>query len=374
MMLLKNIKLFIAVIFLSLTNIQVYADAIKTIPFDLDQWEINDKEGKIVDYLGQKSLMLKQGMAIVKNANFTNGIIEYDIAFSAKRTYAGVIWRWQDSKNYEKFFMRAHKSGQPDANQYTPVFNGLDGWQLYYGEGYGAPVDYVYDQWMHVKLVILNGKAEVYIRDMKKPALLIYDLKRAVKSGKLGLTANANPTYFANFSYTELSNPIFKGVFKEQKKPASRTIVAWSVSDAFDEQLLVNKFSLTADDKTARRWTPLTTETNGLANLAKVQATVKGQDTVFAHITIISDKDQIKPLHFGFSDKVKVYFNDRLIYSGDNTYGTRDYRFLGTIGLFNKLYLPLKKGNNELYIAVSEIFGGWGVIAQFADIDGISIK
>ena len=31
--------------------------------------------------------------------------------------------------------MRPHKSGKPDALQYTPVFNGLSAWQLYYGDG-----------------------------------------------------------------------------------------------------------------------------------------------------------------------------------------------------------------------------------------------
>ncbi len=375
MIILKNISVPIAIVFLSLLSLQVNATEIaKTIPFDLEQWEINDKDGKFIDYLGQKSLLLKTGNAIIKDSNFTSGIIEYDIAFSSERTYAGVMWRWQNSENYEKFFMRAHQSGQPDANQYTPVFNGLDGWQLYYGEGYGAPVDYVYNEWMHVKLVVFDGKAEVYIRDMNKPALLINDLKRATKSGKLGLIANSNPTYFSNFSYTEMSKPSFKGVFKTQKEPAIGTIMSWSVSDAFDEKSLENKLTLTEEDKNGRSWTSLASETNGLANLAKIQATEKAKDTIFARITINSDKDQTKLFRFGFSDKAKVYLNNQLIYGGNNIYGTRDYRFLGTIGLFDELYLPLKKGDNELYVAVSEIFGGWGLIAELANIEGISIK
>ncbi|MCH8059016.1 MAG: hypothetical protein IIA11_01020 [Proteobacteria bacterium] len=49
-----------------------------------------------------------------------------------------------------------------------------------------------------------------------------------------------------------------------------------------------------------------------------------------------------------------------LLYSkGNNAYQSRDYRYLGTIGLFDAIMLPLAVGDNELWIAVSEAFGGW---------------
>lgn len=31
------------------------------------------------------------------------------------------------------------------------------------------------------------------------------------------------------------------------------------------------------------------------------------------------------------------------------------------------VYLPLKKGNNELVLAVTEFFGGWGFICQMSN-------
>jgi hypothetical protein len=43
---------------------------------------------------------------------------------------------------------------------------------------------------------------------------------------------------------------------------------------------------------------------------------------------------------------------------------SRDRSFLGTVGLFDELILPLKRGDNELQFAVSEGFGGWAVVAQ----------
>jgi hypothetical protein len=34
----------------------------------------------------------------------------------------------------------------------------------------------------------------------------------------------------------------------------------------------------------------------------------------------------------------------------------------------------MKKGENELWFAVTENFGGWGIRASFEDTEGIEIK
>lgn len=62
------------------------------------------------------------------------------------------------------------------------------------------------------------------------------------------------------------------------------------------------------------------------------------------------------------------------MYAVDNTYQSRDYRYLGTIGLFDTVVLPLVAGANEIVIAVTEAFGGWGVMAELDDLDGVSIR
>jgi len=43
------------------------------------------------------------------------------------------------------------------------------------------------------------------------------------------------------------------------------------------------------------------------------------------------------------------------------------------MGLYDTVYLSLKKGKNELWIAVSENFGGWGIMAAFENMAGIKI-
>jgi len=374
----KRIKQSVIVTVLMVLVVLNYAYA-EIIPFNSELWEIKAKESKIEEYLGKKSLFLGPGgMAVINDSEFTDGIIEYDVALPQARGFMGAMWRLQDESNYEEFYMRAHQSGNPDANQYTPVFHGLPGWQLYYGEGYGAPVKYAFNEWLHVKIVVFGPNAEVYINDMENPVLFA-ELKREMTTGKVGLRVAGGPPglaggHFADFSYTSSDNPPLKGQPKEPEKVASGTILSWSVSNTFDEKSLAGKFRLTENDKQDLAWTTLATERTGLANLARVQGPRKGKNTVFARVIVVSEKEQVKPLQFGFSDRVNVFFNDRLLYSGNNTYRTRDYRYLGTIGFFNAVYLPLNTGENELWMAVSESFGGWGIQAKFPDMEGISIK
>jgi hypothetical protein len=81
-------------------------------------------------------------------------------------------------------------------------------------------------------------------------------------------------------------------------------------------------------------------------------------------------RPQTRRFTFGYSDRARVYLNGTLLYKGDNGYLSRDYRYLGTIGLFDSIALPLKGGDNELWIAVSEDFGGWGIMGGISDYEG----
>jgi hypothetical protein len=108
-----------------------------------------------------------------------------------------------------------------------------------------------------------------------------------------------------------------------------------------------------------------------MINLSQLSAISDSTNTIMAKIAINSDKDQLKRLNIGYSDRIKLYCNGNALYSANNSFRTRDYRYLGTIGYFETVYLPLKKGNNTIILAVSETFGGWGVMAKWENLDGI---
>ena len=221
----------------------------------------------------------------------------------------------------------------------------------------------------------MNDKsAEVYIDDMNKPALFINELKRDEKAGKVGLTvADFVPAYYANFSVTTMEHVRLKCEAEPVKQAEPGTIMSWMVSNTFDEKLLHDKFNLSNEDTKTLTWTKLKTENSGIANLAVLSGNRKDGNTVFTKLIIYSEEARIKEISFGFSDRVKVYVNAQELYSGNNNYMSRDYRYLGTIGYFDALYLPLKKGRNEILFAVSEDFGGWGIQARLSDMKGIKI-
>ncbi len=325
--------------------------------------------------MGRTSLYMKGGLALIKDSEFLDGVIEFDCVFPQARAFVGASWRVQDAANREEFYIRPHQSGNPDANQYTPVFNGLTAWQLYHGEGYGAAVDYDFDTWIPIKIVVAGRQAEIYIGNLEKPALFADQLKREPASGKVGLNvANFGPARFSNFRYETVTHPILKSKVERDRSAPPGAVITWQVSSTFDEAKLGSTAELTPELTNGLTWTGLRSESTGLANLSVVNALGKGKNTAFAKVIVTSDRAHAKTLAFGYSDRIRVFLNNRLLYTGNNGYRSRDYRYLGTIGYFDALTLPMKKGKNELWFAVSESFGGWGIQAAFDDTNGIIIE
>ena len=349
------------------------------VPFSSNRWfflESPQRPGVtghvLEEYLGRPSLLLRNTEAQLKDINFTNGIIEYDVAFGPERRGIGVSFRMQDAGNCESFFIRSHQSGNPDATQYMPLFQNMDSWQLYHGTGFSAPMNFTFNQWVHFKLVISGNQMEVFIGDMEKPVLFVPALKRQVQGGTLSLFGNE--TRFANFSYTDLLDPAIKSADLPEATLLNGTIKHWQISQSFPEKKLDNLLRLTPSQKTGLTWQQMTTEKTGLINLATGPAWSKNDNTTFARVIIESEREQIKPLKLGFSDRAKVFLNNQLLFSGHDEFQSRDYRFVGTIGYYDEIYLPLKKGRNELWVAVSENFGGWGIKAAIENQTGIKIQ
>ncbi len=333
-----------------------------TVPFDSDRWVIDAAEHRVTEHLGRPSLYLKGGVAWIADAELTDGVLEFDVAFTGERGFMGGFWRMQDRGNYEDFYLRPHQSGKPDANQYTPVFHGLSAWQLYHGEGHGTAVSYPTNAWIHVKIVFSGSRGEVFV-DSEEPVLAIHEMKHEVRAGKVGLSAsNFAPAHFSRFSFQKLASPALASPPPPAAVAPAGTVRTWSVSNGFAETSLDGKTVLGEPDKTLT-WKTLSAERSGITNLARVATLSPETNTVFARVVVDAEREEVRRVRFGYSDRVKVYLNDRLIYGGNNGYRSRDFRYLGTIGLFDELYLPLQKGRNELWFAVSENFGGWGIQA-----------
>jgi hypothetical protein len=344
----------------------------ESVPFTDARWRIQGEEHEITEFRGQTALYLENGMAVLDEVELLNGTIEFDIAFTADRGFSGARWRIAGPGEAEEFYLRPHQSGNPDANQYTPVFNGSTAWQLYHGPRYSSPIEYDFEGWNHVEIVIRDGVADVYVNS-DEPVLHVDELKRKPQAGGLGLVSNLAPAWFSGFSYEIEDEPEIKGSPAPPRLDPPNKVRSWEVSSAFPESLLEGKVALEDVGLEELGWREAEAESTGIINLARWSGVSDEADSVLAKLHLQAEEPVSHPIRLGFSDRVKVFLNGRLLFSGNNGYRSRDYRYLGTIGLFDTVYLPLQKGDNELVLAVSESFGGWGLIADIAEVGGIRL-
>ncbi|MGC2111163.1 MAG: hypothetical protein WA655_16725 [Candidatus Korobacteraceae bacterium] len=355
-----------------------------SIAADSARWDLQG-EAKVVDYQGRKSLLLNGGAAIVKDFEMRDAVIDVDVATSAKRGFFGIQFRIvDDGANAEEVYLRQHKSGLPDAMQYTPVLNTGRNWQIYNGPGFTGAVDIPKDVWFHLRLEVTGAQAKLYVKDMDKPALVMSDLKSGIQKGQLALYDLTGATYFSNFEIRTTPDAPW-----ERRLPPMPpdTLTKWSISPSYDGLARDLEHPLSASEIAAIQWQEVEAEPPGFVVLYRYREAPHpvvtfqtdfstrlqpqpGMKVLYARTTIESDRDQVKKLYIGYSDDVSVFLNGQILYRGRSAQGFRDPGFLGIVNPENDaVYLPLKKGSNELMLAVSELGGGWGFICRLVEME-----
>jgi len=343
-------------------------------PFDSASWDVKAAEWRVEPYRGRSALFLRNGAAWLKDSRFQNGTIEFDIAFGNTNGFPGIAFRAATRSDYELFYLRQNLSGGPHATQYTPVLHGLYAWQIYAGPAWEGAAHWTYDRWMHVKLVVRDSRADLFV-DGDSAVQVVGQLRGPTGPGEIGLLSGTGAR-FANVVVRTDAGAVLAGTptppAVHDSTPA--TIVhSWRVSSPSPESTLVRLTQLT-NVPAAGEWHVLEVEERGIANLARLAGNGDGCNTVFAAVTVTADRERMVRVRFGYSDRVRVFLNGRLLYSGNQGFGTRDPEFLGIVGLFDELALPLKRGRNELWFAVSETFGGWAITADLPDRSGITVS
>lgn len=352
-----------------------------SVPPDSPRWEL-EGEAKVEEYRGRRSLYLNGGGATLKDLEMRDGVVDVDVATPANRGFFGIQFRLAGD-DAEWVYLRQHKSGRTDAMQYTPVLNTGLNWQLYNGPGFTGAVDIPKDEWFHLRLKITGAQAELFVKDMTKPALVISDLKTGVQKGRIALAVLTGATYFSNFEVRETP-----AVPWERKLPQTLpgTLMKWSLSPSFeaiarDLERLPAKAELDAI-----KWQDVEAEPPGViainryresphprvsfaGDFSKRLEPQPGMKLVYARTVIDADRDEVRRLLVGYSDDVSVFLNGKILYRGRSAQYFRDPDFLGIVNPENDaVYLPLKKGKNELVLAVSELGGGWGFICRLEEL------
>jgi len=353
-----------------------------SLPPDSPRWELQGG-AKPAEYQGRKCLLLDGGAAAVKDFEMRDAVIDVDVATPAKRGFFGIQFRLaNEGANGEWVYLRQHKSGLPDAMQYTPVLNTGANWQIYNGTGFTGAVDIPVDAWFHLRLEVAGAQAKLYVNDMEKPALVMNDLKSGVQKGGLALYVLTGATYFSNFEVRETPPAPWE---RHLPPMPPNTLTKWSVSPAFDALARNLEHPLSAAARDSMKWQDVEAEPPGFVVLYRYREAPHlrvsfatdfskrldpqpGTKVVYARTAIQSDRDQVKRLSIGYSDEVSVFLNGRILYRGRSAQNFRDPGFLGIVNPENDaVYLPLKKGANELVLAVSELGGGWGFICRLED-------
>ena len=342
------------------------------IPLDTTYWDVDANAHVFETWDGEPAIYIQQGLAVLKDSTFVNGTIEFDVFLTERQSFPGIRYR-ADRDFSESFYFRGHLSGKPDANQVAPVTNGITAWQLYFGPSYSFPYEYAYDRWTHIKFVINGERGQIYMDHSETPTFSYY-LTNPVKEGAIALGGSAGAAHYANFRMDKSATEIVD-FNPAEREPIEGIVQRWEVSDKFAESELENLGGLKKLIKNRKWGTFVDIEEGTAANISRKVKRYDGQptNTVFAKVTINSRKAQTVIFDFGYSDRAVAILNGAPIYKGTNRWRSRDYRYLGTVGLFDSVYLDLKRGDNELLFAVSEDFGGWLITGKLNG-EGVSVK
>jgi hypothetical protein len=342
--------------------------------FKLDPADRRLHNGEIADFLGRRSMRVSKGLFLARDVEFRDGTIEADVAFAANGVFFGVVFRAESSDQYEVIFFRPGASGTTQAIQYTPGLLGANVWQLYTGPGYTAAAEIPREKWFHVRIVARGPEARLFLDGAAEPALVVPELRLRNGRGSIGFWGHMGDAYFADLRYTpdlvpapaEVPSAFLPG-----------TLTAWELSETLDAE---RRDPSALPDTRSLKWEAVEAENPGMVVINRYRRSpnilppdrgerVAGRRTggkfVVARTRIRSDRDEVRKLKLGYSDEIVVFLNGTPVFSGNNALYFREPKFLGLLdGEGDAVYLPLKKGDNELLLAVTEYFGGWGFLCR----------
>lgn len=357
------------------------------VPVDSPRWVL-EGAAKVASYQGRAALAISGGAAVLDRFELRDGVVDVDVATPAKRGFFGIQFRiGADGENAEWVYLRQHKSGQPDALQYTPVLHTGLNWQIFSGPGFTGAAEIPREVWFHLRLEVTGAQARLFVGDMSQPALVIDDLKSGVERGQLALAVLTGETYFSNFAVRATPPSAWE---RHLPPMPDGTLTRWQLSPAMDALSRDLERPLAPAEVAGMAWQEVEAESPGFVLVNRYRASPHprvsfasdfskrlepqpGMQVVYARTEIVSARDEMRRLQLGYSDEVTLFLNGRPLYRGRSAQNFRDPAFLGIVSPENDaVFLPLRQGSNELILAVSELGGGWGFIGRLSDVETVT--
>ena len=358
-------------------------------------WDVSRATLPAGDTPTRDAIRVTNGIAVLGGASIHDGTIDVDLPAprALGSQFAGIAFRMASTADYEVVYFRAADDGLRWTDmQYQPVFEGETTWQLYSGDGYEAtlprPADVRTAGAIHVRLVIVGTRADVYVDSMATPILRIRELKREPATGGIGVWAISPKGAWAEFRGLTVSSDV--AVAPSPRPPIVTPrgqIMRWGVSERLraPNDSVMGPRALTSEMRRALLAGQLVdAEATGLVNLTRAIGNPAERQAInvfggarygmaLASETLTSDRARAVTLHFGYSDGLSIFLNGALVYTGRNDYG---YRYRTDIATLNRdadaVVLPLRAGKNELIFAITDKAFGWGFAARLEDAEGVT--
>jgi len=339
-----------------------------------ENWECKPRTVEFLEYKNRPAMKIltSNDPVILKDFNFSNGTIEYDMEPLDPR-FTSCYFRWKESKESECFYFRTGNADKPqaiDAVQYSPYIDGENLWDLMFH--YQTNASFKKNEWNHVKLVVSGKQMRVYVNEMNAPVLEVPMLEGNPSSGTLVFDGQVVVSNLVVKEDVEGLNPE-PGIDPVANDP--RYIRKWKVSQPLATEKGID-FKEDYKPNAETVWEDIAAERRGLVNLNRKFGRTEGRRIVWLKTTIYSEKIQDKELDFGFSDEVWVTINDKPLYIDKNLYNTPMAKQPdGRLSIENSsLTVTLREGENQLMIGVANFFYGWGIVARFNNLKGIKLE
>jgi len=348
----------------------------------LDQgWELSGASTRVESWKGERALRMRVGSAVRRDVSLADGTIEFDVAMARRRAFVYLLFRMASEEECETIYLRPHKSDLPDAVQYAPVWNGEEAWQLYHGRAGTVSASFPDGAWLHVRLVVQGRRAALFLGDAPKPALVVR-LARTPAAGHIAFRSFVPPggapegeavAAFANVVVRPGDVPYDFGPDQAEDLPPA-VVRSYQLSPPVAASTLPLT-SLPADLLASKEsWPSVPVEENGVLVIGRHVRRAEDVSTAVARLVVNARAATLQAMDLGYSDFVTVFVNGRPSFAGDWHYSFQEPRQDGFIGLWQaRVWLPLVPGDNEVLLAVSDIFGGWGLTARLEPQDGVRL-
>lgn len=348
---------------------------------DDPEWEFRG-DARAGTWEGRPALLLRTGNALRPDVRFSDGTVEFDFLPTDRRAFLGLLFRIPEGEGHnENLYLRLHKSKLPDALQYTPDYHGRGQWQLYHGPAATASAPFTAGAWQHVRIEVAGDRAALFVGEVEEPQLVVDRLRGGSSGGWLGFWANF-PGGTEDDPHTAIvRNVVIRPGRTSYRFPPPETetarpgvITRWGLSEVFVRE--GNDVVELPEAALDGAWRTVETEPSGLLPLDRhLERPREGPAAVLAGLELRASAPHTVPLELGYSDDVSVFLNGRLLFSGRFGYSNNFPRRQGLITPDQaSVYLPLEAGENRLVVAVSEIFGGWGLMGRIPDREGLQVR